>query len=125
MGAVFLDQLLWTRLAHPHVAELFLRLAEDHSNPDVRTIAAQIRAYLHDRGVQRIPRPTDDDARGRCAICGDDLEGCRTVQPETLPGWEWHFSCQDSLQGEMWLSELSRQHPEFGRAEAMPEDERS
>jgi hypothetical protein len=112
MGAAFLDQLVWTGLAHPPVAELFLRLADDHANPDVRRTAAQIRAYLRERGVPEIPRPTDKNSSGRCAMCGDELAGCRTVRWETLPGWQWHLSCQASLQGGMWLAELRRQHPE-------------
>lgn len=121
LGAAFLDQLLWTRLAHPPVAELFLRLAEDHANPDVRTTAAWIRAYLKDRGVPEIPRPTDQNSEGRCAMCGEAFAGSRTVRWETLPGWEWHRSCQASLQGEMWLAELRRQHPEVQSEEALPE----
>lgn len=49
-GANLLDQLLWTGLAHPYEAEPFLRLAEEHPNPDVRNTASKIWDYLKRRG---------------------------------------------------------------------------
>ena len=113
-GAYLLDQLLWTGLAHPHLAEPLLLLAEEHPNPDVRGTASNIWEYLERRGVQRSPTKPDDPTL-RCAICGEELGGSPSVRWASVPGLAWHLSCEAAAGGQAWFERLRKEHPALDR----------
>lgn len=113
-GAYLLDQLLWTGLAHPHLAEPLLLLAEEHANADVRATASNIWEYLERRGVQRSPTEPDDPTV-RCAICGEELGGSAVVRWASVPGLAWHLSCEATAGGQAWFERLRKEHPALDR----------
>ena len=115
VGATVLDQLIFTGHAHVHQAEPYLRLAEDHSNPELQTTAANIRDYLERRGIPRVEPLTDDPAEGHCAICGSDLDDSPAIRWASLPHLVWHLSCDITDKGRAWFEGLRRQHPALDR----------